>query len=103
MIENLMTMINAHDYGYLSLIVITLVIGMFASYYHEVTGPIIWSSITAFILYYNYMILNPIMTTWTQLQIGSLYFMLGMAFTLSWVLVLLMAFKNMIFDGKVIT
>lgn len=97
-IENL----TGIDIYYFAVMIITLFIGFVASWKHNKALPFVWAGIMTAILYFGYELLYPILTGWIDLEMYSLFWFLGMFYSITWAIILAIAFKNMATTGEII-
>jgi len=90
------------DIYYLIILISIMAISIGGTMIHKKALPVLWGTILTAILYYNYSILYPILTGWVNLQQYSIFYIIGALFSITWILILIMAFKNIYENGEVI-
>lgn len=95
--------INYWNYYYL-MIIISLIIGIIASYIHKSKTPLLWTVILSGILHYGYELLNPMISglyNFDYVNYTVLSVML-LIFSSTWIIIMVITHLNLIREGEVV-
>lgn len=104
MFEYLTNIVTDYWNYYYLMIVISLIIGLMASYIHKTGIPILWTIILSGILHFGYEYLNPMINglyNFDYINYTVLSIML-MIFAVLWSLIMLLTHYNLIMEGEVV-
>lgn len=104
MIEYLTNLFGDYWNYYYLMIMISLIIGIGASYIHKTGIPILWTIVLSGILHYGYEYLNPMISGMINFDIinYTILSIMLLIFSLTWALIYIISHYNLIMYGEVV-